>query len=103
MRKLDKTYLFYDFDVYAGTPPSCDDRDRREIEVHNWMCCLFTVLALGCSPDENGQEFLKPSDLFAHAKNLSRSVVEDESIQSIQALLLMVPLTLYVLILESVP
>jgi hypothetical protein len=55
------------------------------------MCCVFTVLALGCSTDDNGHDVLKPSDFFAAAKCLSRVVVEDESIQSIQALLLMVP------------
>jgi len=59
--------------------------------VPSWMCCVFTVLALGCSTDDNGHDILKPSDFFAAAKCLSRVVVEDESIQSIQALLLMVP------------
>ena len=64
--------------------------DRAEVEVPSWMCCLFTVLALGCSTDDNGHEVLKPSDFFSLAKSLSRCVIEDESIQSIQALLLMV-------------
>ena len=92
MRKLDKTYMFYDMDLYAGaaTPHGWDERDRREVEMPNWMCCLFTVLSLGCSTDANGNEMLKPSDFFAYAKALSRNVVEDESLQSIQALLLMV-------------
>jgi hypothetical protein len=45
---------------------------------------------LVCSTDDNGNETLKPCDLFSHAKSLARCVVEDESIQSIQALLLMV-------------
>jgi hypothetical protein len=90
LRRLDKTYLFYDLDLYSGTP--CDDRDRREIEVPSWMCCLFTVLSLGCSTDDNTNALLKPSDFFSYAKALSRYVVEDESIQSIQALLLMVRL-----------
>lgn len=93
LRKLDKTYIFYDMDLYAaGTAPGFDERDRREIEEPNWMCCLFTVLSLGCSTDDNNgtHEILKPSHFFAYAKALSRSVVEDECLQSIQALLLMV-------------
>jgi hypothetical protein len=90
MRQLDKTYMFYNLDHYPGTPRSYDDRDSREIEVPSWLCCLFTSLALGCSTDDNGNEIVKPSDFFCHAKVLARSVVEDESIQSIQALLLMV-------------
>lgn len=91
LRRLDKTYSFYDSDLYGDTDRlSYDDIDRKEIEVPSWMCCLFTVLALGCSTDENGHNLLKPSDFFASAKCLSRCVVEDESIQSIQALLLMV-------------
>lgn len=90
LRRLDKTYLFYDLDLYGEADRSYDDMDRREIEVPSWMCCLFTVLALGCSTDEKGRDMLKPSDLFSSAKCLSRYVIEDESIQSIQALLLMV-------------
>ena len=90
LRRVDKTYLFYDLDLYGEADRSYDDMDRREIEIPSWICCLFTVLALGCSTDENGHDVLKPSDLFSSAKCLSRCVVEDESIQSIQALLLMV-------------
>ena len=49
------------------------------------------MLALGCSTDENNRrDILKSSDFFSLAKSLSRDVVEDESIQSIQGLLLMV-------------
>lgn len=88
LRRLDKTYLFYDLDLYSGTP--CDEHERREIETPTWMCCLFTVLSLGCSTDDTNNLLLKPSDFFSYAKALSRYVVEDESIQSIQALLLMV-------------
>jgi hypothetical protein len=87
--------MFYDLDLYAGIPHGCDERDRREIEMPNWMCCLFTVLSLGCSTNDNGNEILKPSDFFAYAKALSRNVVEDESLQSIQALLLMVEYPLF--------
>jgi hypothetical protein len=90
MRRLEKTYMLCDLDMYGEIERSYDEADKREIEVPSWMCCLFTVLALGCSTDENGQDMLKPSDLFSCAKSLSRCVVEDESIQSIQALLLMV-------------
>jgi len=90
LRRLDKTYTFHDLDIYGDADRSYDDMDRREIEVPSWMCCLYTVLALGCSTDENGHDMLKPSDLFSSAKHLSRCVIEDESIQSIQALLLMV-------------
>lgn len=86
LRQLDKTYVYSSLDHYPGTP--YDDHDRREIEVPSWLCCLFTALALGCRTDDGGS--LKPSELFYHAKRLSRCVVEDESIQSIQALLLMV-------------
>lgn len=82
--------MFYDLDLYGEADRSYDDMDRREIEVPSWICCLFTVLALGCSTHENGHDMLKPGDLFSSAKCLSRCVVEDESIQSIQALLLMV-------------
>lgn len=102
LRKLDKTYLFYDMDLYAETPHGCDELDRREIEMPNWMCCLFTVLALGCWTDDNGHENLKPSDFFAYAKALSRNVVEDESLGSIQALLLMVILAGVKLMVEFV-
>jgi hypothetical protein len=94
MRRLDKTYLFYDIDLYGEPRSPYDEADRREIEMPSWMCCLYTVLSLGCSTDENGHETLKPSDFFSNAKSLSRIVVEDESIQSIQALLLMVYSTL---------
>ena len=90
LRKLDTTYLFYDFDLYPGTPHACDERDRKEIERYSWMCCLFTVLALGSSNDEADHELLKPSELFSIAKSLLRHLPGDESIQSIQALLLMV-------------
>jgi hypothetical protein len=89
-RRLDKTYLFYDLDLYGEADRSYDDMDRTEIEVPSWMCCLFTVLALGCSTDDKSNDVLKPSDFFSSAKCLSRCVIEDESIQSIQALLLMV-------------
>lgn len=90
LRRLDNTYLFYDLDLYGEGGQSYNDMDRMEVEAPSWMCCLFTVLALGCSTDDNGHEVLKPSDFFSLAKCLSRSVIEDESIQSIQALLLMV-------------
>lgn len=90
MRRLDKTYSFYDLDVYGETERAWTESDRREIEVPSWMCCLFTVLALGCSTNDNSHDILKPSDFFSAAKCLSRVVMEDESIQSIQALLLMV-------------
>jgi hypothetical protein len=90
LRRLEKTYSFYDLDMYGETERSWTESERREVEVPSWMCCVFTVLALGCSTDDNAQDILKPSDFFAVAKSLSRVVVEDESIQSIQALLLMV-------------
>jgi len=89
LRRLDKTYVFYDLDLYPESSHSFDDRDRREIEMPSWMCCLFTVLALGAAAD-NEHELHKPSELFSYAKGLSRWVIEDESFQSIQALLLMV-------------
>lgn len=91
LRRLEKTYSFYDLDMYGETERSWTENDRREVEVPSWMCCLFTVLALGCSTDDNSHDILKPSDFFSAAKCLSRVVMEDESIQSIQALLLMVP------------
>jgi aldehyde dehydrogenase (NAD+) len=91
LRRLEKTYSFYDSDLYGEADRSYDGSDRREVEAPSWMCCLFTVLALGCSTtDESAHDILKPSDFFSSAKGLSRCVVEDESIQSIQALLLMV-------------
>jgi hypothetical protein len=89
LRKFDKTYTFYDLDLYPESPRSFDDHDRREIEISSWMCCLFTVLAFGAAADSE-HELLKPSELFSYAKGLSRWVIEDESFQSIQALLLMV-------------
>ena len=90
LRRLEKTYSFYDSDLYGETDSPYNDADRGDVEAPSWMCCLFTVLALGCSTDENDHDMLKPSDFFSSAKCLSRCVVEDESIQSIQALLLMV-------------
>jgi hypothetical protein len=89
-RQLDKTYMLYSIDYHGGSPRCYDDQGRKEVEAPSWLCCVFTTLALGCSTDDHGTETLKPSDLFSHAKALSRFVVEDESIQSIQALLLMV-------------
>ena len=94
MQRVDKTYMFLEMDGFGGTPQAGDEKERKEIEVHNWMCCLFTVLALGCSKTESWEQALKPSELFGYAKCLSRYVVEDESILSIQALLLMVALHL---------
>ena len=90
MRKLDMTYTFYELDMYPGGLYGHDEQDRKEIEMPSWVCCLFTMLALGCPTSDSGQEVLKPSDLFSQAKHLSRNVLEDESIQTIQALLLMV-------------
>ena len=95
-RRLDKTYAFYDLELYGGTT-RYDERDRREIEDSNWMCCVFTVLALGGFTGEGGHEVPRPSEFFSYAKSLSRLVVEDESIESIQALLLMVGPLDYVL------
>ena len=91
-RRLEKTYAAYDAELY-GEGAECtfeeEDGNGREIERASWMCCLFTVLALGSSTSEDN-ELLKPWDFFGFAKGLSRVLVEDESIQSIQALLLMV-------------
>ena len=94
LRRLEKTYAVYDAEMYGeGTEGTFEgeeeDRNRRDIEKASWMCCLFTVLALGSSTLEDN-ELLKPSEFFGLAKGLSRVLVEDESIQSIQALLLMV-------------
>ena len=90
MRRLEKSYAFYDLEMLGHSERPVDEADRSEVDAPSWMCCLFTVLALGCSTHENGHEIHKPGDLFSCAKGLSRCVVEDESIQSIQALLLMV-------------
>jgi hypothetical protein len=91
LRRLDKTYLLYELEVYGGPHQTLDEHERREIEAPSWMCCLFTVLALGCSTNEEiRHDAFNPSDFFSIAKHLAHFVVEDESIQSIQALLLMV-------------
>ena len=91
-RRLENTYAAYDVEMY-GEGTECtfeqEEGNGREIERASWMCCLFTVLALGSSTSEDN-ELLKPWDFFELAKGLSRVLVEDESIQSIQALLLMV-------------
>jgi hypothetical protein len=98
LRRLERTYAAYEADLY-GEEGAFDDEneddggdlgERREIERASWMCCVFTVLALGCSTSDDN-ELVRPSEFFAAAKGLARVVLEDESIQSIQALLLMVP------------
>jgi len=67
------------------------DADRMEVEEPSWMCCLFTVLALGFSEEDlDVNDLFSPREFFSHAKRLASMAVEDESIQSIQALLLMV-------------
>lgn len=84
--------MAYEADVYGeegGFEEEDDDDERKEIERASWMCCLFTALALGSSTAEDN-EAPRPSEYFSSAKALSRALVEDESIQSIQALLLMV-------------
>src|SRR5271169_5798606 len=60
-------------------------------EEPSWICCLFTVLALGFSEEDlDVNHLVSPREFFSHAKRLASLAVEDESIQSIQALLLMV-------------
>jgi len=82
--------MLYDIDMYGDkTYTEGEDELRNEIENSSWCCCLFTVLALGCE-GAGGEGERSPGELFGQAKALSRFVVEDESIQSIQALLLMV-------------
>ena len=74
-----------------GASHTLNEIDLKEIEAPSWICCLFTVLALGCpTTDEDGQCTLKSSEFFSEAKSMASLVVEDGSIQSIQALLLMV-------------
>jgi hypothetical protein len=96
IRLLDGTYAAYEADLYGEDAETVLGEDERwKFEKPSWMCSLFTVLALGSSSGEDGELF-KPSDFFAVAKGLSRALVEDESIESIQALLLMVPPTFWV-------
>lgn len=91
LRLLDRTYAAYEADLYGEDAEAVLGEDERwKVDKPSWMCSLFTVLALGSSSGEDG-ELVKPSDFFAVANGLSRALVEDETIESIQALLLMVP------------